>query len=250
MTIQVLVAAMHQKDHSLLDKMNIQTPAIIGNQCDRNEVEKFFYKDFPITYLHFAERGVGLNRNNSLMRADADICLFADDDIVYAPGYADIVENAFLQFPDADVLIFNVEPEPKIEKAHRITYLNFMRYGAVRIAVKLTSVKYQGIYFNQCFGGGTDHSAGEDTLFLADCLKCGLKIYAVPSVLGYLSEERASTWFQGYNTKYFKDKGCLYRVLSKKWWKFLCFQDAFRHQKLYGHSWREVYSLMKKGIEE
>ena len=95
MTIQVLVATMHQTDHSLLEKMNIRTDAIIGNQCDRNEVEDFEWNGHRIKYLSFAERGVGLNRNNTLMRADADVCLFADDDVVYYDDYAEKIEKAF-----------------------------------------------------------------------------------------------------------------------------------------------------------
>ena len=69
MKIQVLVAAMHQSDHSLIDKMNITTDAIVGNQCDFDSVEHFEHNSNKITYLNFKERGVGLNRNNTLMRA-------------------------------------------------------------------------------------------------------------------------------------------------------------------------------------
>ena len=102
MNVQVLVAAMNQKDHSLIDKMNIQTDVIVGNQCDSNSVERFRYKDHQVTYLNFAEKGVGLNRNNALMRATGDICLFADDDMVYEDGYAEVIEKAFNDFPRAD----------------------------------------------------------------------------------------------------------------------------------------------------
>ena len=91
MRIQVLVAAMNQKDHSLIKKMNIRTDAIVGNQCSFNSVEKFNIGDQQIQYLNFAERGVGLNRNNALMRADADVCLFADDDMVYEDNYVDFI---------------------------------------------------------------------------------------------------------------------------------------------------------------
>lgn len=38
--VEVLVATMDQKDDSLVKKMNIQTDAIIGNQCDFNRIEK------------------------------------------------------------------------------------------------------------------------------------------------------------------------------------------------------------------
>ena len=41
--IQVLVATMNQNDHSLIEKMNICTDAIVANQCDYNSVEKFEY---------------------------------------------------------------------------------------------------------------------------------------------------------------------------------------------------------------
>ena len=76
MKIQVLVATMNQKDHSLIKKMNIKTNAIIGNQCSINSIENFMVGNQEIKYLNFSERGVGLNRNNALMRANADICVF------------------------------------------------------------------------------------------------------------------------------------------------------------------------------
>ena len=100
---------MSQTDHSLLDKMNIQTDAIVANQCDKNFIEQFEWNGHTVKYLNFAERGVGLNRNNALMRAEADICLFADDDMVYVDGYGEILERLFSENPKADVIIFNIK---------------------------------------------------------------------------------------------------------------------------------------------
>ena len=45
--------------------------------------------------MSFTERGVGLSRNNALMRASADICLFADDDIIYENNYKEILNRYF-----------------------------------------------------------------------------------------------------------------------------------------------------------
>ena len=39
--VQVLVASMHQKDDSLYRDMNLQTDAILANQCD-----EYFYQVF------------------------------------------------------------------------------------------------------------------------------------------------------------------------------------------------------------
>ncbi|HAZ18610.1 MAG TPA: hypothetical protein DCY75_00365, partial [Clostridiales bacterium] len=64
-----------------------------------------------------------------------------------------------------------------------------------------------------------------DTLFLHSCLQKGLKIYAVPDSIATLSDERESTWFRGYNEKYYYDKGVLFAAVSKFWAPFLCVQD-------------------------
>ena len=72
MNVQVLIATTDQHDYSLIDKMNIQSDAIVSNQCNRNEIVEFQYKGQRVKYLNFMERGVGLNRNHSLKRADAE----------------------------------------------------------------------------------------------------------------------------------------------------------------------------------
>lgn len=254
MRIQVLVATMYQEDHSLIGKMNIKTDAIIGNQCNHNSVEKFVRGNQLIQYLNFAERGVGLNRNNTLMRADADICLFADDDMIYENDYAKIVENAFLNNPKADVIIFNLKEKittrKLITKTVKVGYLNYLRYGTARVAVRLSSIKKHGIYFNQCFGGGTEHCHGEDNLFLNACLKSKLKIVAVPEYIATLTDERKSSWYNGYDEKYIKDQGVLYHTLSRKWWMVLCLQDVLRRHKSYRMGLCQTLLIMINSAKE
>lgn len=248
MTIQVLVAAMNQIDHSLPKKMNINSDAIVGNQCDHNSIEEYEWEGHTIKYLNFAERGVGLNRNNALMRATGDICLFADDDMVYVDEYVDIVCKAFEKYPDADVIAFNLrEKEPTryiIEHEGKVGYFNYLRYGAARVAVRLESIRKNGIAFNLCFGGGTEYSHGEDNIFLTDCLKKGLKIYAVPETIAVLTEERVSTWNKGYDEKYLQDQGILYRTISRRLWRLLCLQDALRRRKSYPMGFIKAYKTM------
>lgn len=253
MKVQVLVAAMHQNDSSLLEKMNIKSDVIVANQCDRNEVEEFLWNGHRVRYLSFAERGVGLNRNNALMRADGDICLFADDDMRYCDDYVEVVTKAFEEYPDADVLVFNLIEKNisrcVITKPERVRFWNFLRYGTARVAVRSASVSQNGIFFNQCFGGGTEHCHGEDNLFLATCLQKGLKIYAIPAYIAELTEERQSSWNTGYNEKYLRDQGVLYRTMSRRFWRLLCLQDALRHHNEYGMSWNKAYKCMRAGAK-
>ena len=241
MKVQVLVATMNQRDHSLIKKMNICTDAIVGNQCDTNLIEEFYYDRHIITYLNFKERGVGLNRNNALMRATGDICLFADDDLVYVDGYDKIICKAFQENPFADLIVFNfidktnyrgIRPRYIIQEKENVSWHNYLRYGTARIAIKLSRIREEGIFFNLCFGGGTEHYHGEDTLFLTECLRKGLKIIALPIAIAELTDVRESTWNRGYNDKYLRDQG----VLS--------LQDCIRHCKEYNRGWIEAYRLM------
>lgn len=251
MKVQVLVAAMNQYDHSLLDKMNINSDVIVGNQCNMNSVEQFRYKNNQAVYLNFNEVGVGLNRNNALMRATGDICLFADDDMVYVPNYSEIVLSAFEKTPKADVIIFNLyEKYPSryvITKKQKVNRFNYLRYGTARIAIRLNSIRKNGIYFNQCYGGGTIHSHGEDNIFLTQCLNAKMNIYAMPSYIATLTEERNSTWNHGYSDKYIWDQGSLYKKISSRWWGLLCLQDAVRHRHLYNKSFWNVFIMMIRG---
>ncbi|MBU5430226.1 glycosyltransferase family 2 protein [Kineothrix sp. MSJ-39] len=235
--VQVLVATMNQKDHSLLQKMNIHSDVLVGNQCDENKIEHFIYGNNKASYYSFAEKGVGLNRNNLLMRATGDICLFADDDMRYVDDYVNVVKETFRKCPDADVIVFNlIEKVPEryiIRKCARVRFYNYLRYGTARIAVRTKRIREEGIFFHLCYGGGTEHCHGEDNLFLTECLRHGLKIYAMPVYIAELLEDRESTWNRKYDDSYLKDQGCLYYAISKKIWKLLCFQDAIRHTKLY-----------------
>lgn len=252
LTVEVLITTMNMQDPlQLLDCMNISTQAMIGNQTSFNEIVQMQHKDNVVTVFSFNERGVGLNRNNLLMRSKADFCAFGDDDLRYVDNYQEIICNTFHEYPKADVLIFNLDDESGkqyvIKEGFRVNHLNFMRFGAARIVVRREAISMNAISFNQNFGGGTSFSSGEDTFFLYDCLKRGLKIYAVPTVIARLQDNRPSTWFVGYDEKYFRDKGTLYYLMYKKGSALLCMQDAWRHRKMYKMNPFKSYNLMMDG---
>lgn len=255
MTLQVLLSTMHQTDHSIIDKMNIKTDAIVINQCDRNESEEFIHNGNTIKYLSFAERGVGLSRNNALMRATADICLFADDDVTYVDDYESIVTKSFEQFPKADVLLFNLpstnkdRPSCNILVHHKVSTVNCLKYGAINIAIKTEKVHMSNILFSLMFGGGAKYSAGEDSLFLTECIKKKLNVYAIPHIIGYVRQD-SSTWFNGFTDKFFFDKGVFFACFSKRWAYLMCLQFAVRKYRLYRNekSIKQACILMFQGV--
>lgn len=258
-TTEVLITTMHlQNVDSLIKKMNVQSDFIIGNQCDTNNTESVVCGGKHGMVLSRNEKGVGKNRNMVMDYAVADICVLADDDMVFYDGYMDKVMALFEKYQKVDLIIFNLgnmnntayEKERKNTKVVHINKINYMNYGAARIAFRRKKISYMGIRFNLNFGGGTQHQAGEDTLFLKECLDKGLKIIAVPISIAYLSNDRESSWFRGYNKKYFFDKGVFLSIAYGKLALPVGIALLARHPEYMssGLSFAEVSGSMYKGI--
>lgn len=252
MKLQTLVVTTNQNDESLPQRMNIQTDALIGNQCGRDDLHEFEYNGHRITLVSTSTRGVGINRNETLMRATGEICVLADDDMTFLPGYDATVLEWFEKLPQADMLIFNLEGGKKRYKHSKPTRLhrfNYGKFGAARVAFRLKSVRFSGVMFHTMFGGGCDYSCGEDTLFLRECLRKGLRIYGVPASLARI-QDGDSTWFQGFNDKFFFDKGVLYYALNPRMCSFHALYHSLRYRKKYSsYGWKKAFRQMLKGIE-
>lgn len=235
MKLETLVVTVDQRDHALVEQMNIQTAAMIGNQCGRNAVDSFDYRGNSIVYYHTDQRGVGRNRNLLLEKATGDLCILADDDMRFVDGYPQIAEKAFASCPQGDILIFNlIEKDPHRyvnRKIKRVRWYSYAKYGAARLAFRREPLQKTQLRFSLLFGGGAKYGSGEDTLFLRDCLKRGLKIYAVPYALAEIDQSAASTWFTGYNETFFFDKGVVYRHLHPVAWPLYDLRYVIRYRK-------------------
>ena len=256
MRIQVLVAAVNQDLHMLPVSMNLETEAVIVNQCDCHAYEEFEYNNKKIKCFSMSERGVGLNRNTALLHADADIVFFSDEDIRFYDGYEEKVREAFLKNPDADLITFNFKVDPKRatyynKEERRIRWYNYGRYPTFCVAAKLEALRKANVSFSLLFGGGAKYSNGEDSLFLHDCLKKGMHLYTSVTEVG---EEvyRESTWFKGYNEKFFVDRGVLYHHLYGRMAKLFSLRFLYAHkEEMCGEiPVKEAYAMMKKGISE
>lgn len=259
MKVQLLISAMQKNPKELIAGMNVTSDAILINQCDKYGFESFSVQDTngqdrEIKAYSFKEKGVGLSRNNALLRADKEICLFSDEDIVYEKDYEKRIIDEFEKHKEADVLLFNVEVCEKRRTYfntdfHRVRWYNCGRYPAYAIAIKTEQMHRHNLTFSLLFGGGAKYSNGEDSLFLRDCLRAGLKMYATDVVIGK-EEERESTWFSGYNKKFFYDRGVLYHYLygtmAKVWGlRFLLKNKTTMCKEI---SIKEAYGHLKDGI--
>ena len=256
MNVQVLVAAMNKEPRQLVQQMNIESDAIIINQCNHFSVEEWEHHFRQIKCFNFGERGVGLSRNNALMRADRDICLFSDEDIVYRKDYETLIIQEFERNPDADMLIFNVEVDGGRKTYYntgrkRVRFYNCGRYGAVSFAVRTRALHESRVTFSLLFGGGAKYSNGEDSLFIKEFMDKGYHVYTTPVIIGRETVS-ISSWFEGYNEKFFTDRGVLYHFLYGKWAVLMAYRFLFVHkgkmcQRI---SVKQAVIYMKQGIHQ
>ncbi len=253
-SFEILCATMHQNDFSKIKEMNIHSDVVFANQCDTTSYDECEFEGKKAKMISTQTRGVGVNRNLALLYASGDVCLFADDDVVYSDDMEEKVVSEFEDHPDADIIIFHFESDskdrvpkkyPKTKKCGRFSK---MSWGAVRVAFRLEKVRRANLWFTTLFGGGCIFPSGEDSMWLNDAKKSGLNFYVSKETIGKVSYA-TSTWFTGYDEKMFYGKGAFYKAIHPKtlllWMIYFC----LRTRKLSGMSDFNKLKWMIYGID-
>ena len=147
MKIEVLVSTMNQEDNrKLLENMNIKNNYVVINQLVKENINKpqNVVEDTK-KFLSYKERGLSKSRNRAIKNSNADVCVIADDDMVYCDNYEKIISNAYKKYEDADIIAFVVEhedktKEKKILKEGRVHFLKSMKISSVQITFKRESI--------------------------------------------------------------------------------------------------------------
>lgn len=256
MAVQLLISCVDKDIPELAAKMHLAGPAVIVNQCGAEKEYCFEVDGFPVEVYDRNERGVGRSRNLALSKANQDICLFSDEDIVYTEGYQELIEDEFAAHPEADGIMFQVEVDPSRKTYQndawgKVSLWNCGRYPAYSMAFRREKLQRTGVTFSLLFGGGAPYSNGEDSLFISGLIKAGLHIYKSPVCIG---EEipRPSTWFTGYHEKFFFDRGVLYHFLYGAMAPVWGFRFAFckRKEMCQNIPWPKAFGLILRGIKE
>ena len=220
-TFEVLCVTMHQNDFSKIEEMNIKSDVVFANQCDHTSYEAMEFEGHMAKMISTQTRGVGINRNFALSYASADICLMADDDVRYDDDMEERVLDEFEKHPDADVIVFhfasndpNRKP-PQYAKTKKWPKYARTPWGSIRIAFRLNSVRKANAWFTTLFGGGCVFPSGEDSMWIKELRRAGLTFYVSKETIGQVSYE-TSTWFTGYDEKYFYGVGACYAAINPK----------------------------------
>lgn len=217
--VVVLVSCMHQNDTSILHKMNIQTDAVIVNQCNRDSVELIRTinkagNEIIIKYINTTTRGLSNSRNMAInnVQNKHSICLLCDEDEVLYDNYVDLIIEGYKYHKYPDIVAFAIDwtgfGKKYSNTPHKLNYLRSLKVCSVQITFKIESIRCNNIVFDVLMGSGTGNGAGEENKFMMDCRKHHLSMMYYPNRIAYIDDaNNQSQWFHGYDKQYFENFG-------------------------------------------
>lgn len=258
MKIETLVATMDRTNFEFIEDLNLRTNSVIINQRTEDDYNEFNLNGNTHRVFSTSEKGLSKSRNMALNNSAADICVIADDDMTYHDNYANVIEKAYLDYPEADIIAFQVKRygNPKREKTFRKeknweNYLSTMKISSVEITFRRNSIIDNNILFNENIGAGTGFPNGEESTFLYAALKNGLKILYLPIEIGIV-DISDSSWHNGYDDNHFKAIGARYYNMTNKFYGFLILQFALRKYSEYKEEssmWEAIKKMYNGKVE-
>ena len=86
------------------------------------------------------------------------------------------------------------------------------------------------VFFTLLFGGGAVFPMGEDSKFLLDLRKAGLRFYVSKETIGQVNHT-TSTWFTGIDEKYYYGRGAFFQAARPKLKYFWMTYSAIKTHK-------------------
>ena len=215
MKLIVLISCMHEKDHSIIVRSNVQTDVVVVNQCDHESVDEFDFvnkegRSCHAKFICTTERGLSRSRNMAIRNAWGDVCQICDDDELLPDNVESIVLRAYEENPHAALIAFSLIrrdiPKKYPEVKRSLGFVQILKTSSHQLTFSRKLMGKHHIWFDEKMGSGTGNGGGEENKFMLDCRKAGLKMEYVPQVIATVNKG-VSKWFKGYTEKYFRDKG-------------------------------------------
>lgn len=204
---------------------------------------------------HFSESGISNSRNRALENAKGEILLITDEDVELLEGMPRFVEEAFENYPEADIITFQTLNEKGLKRKNYSdspfwhNMRTVMQVSSIEIALRRPSVVKNAIEFDSRFGIGSRFPTGCENVFLSDALKKGLRILYFPSpIVSHPDESSGRKLYQ--NEPVIKAKGAMfYRIFG---WKayFVGVLFALKKRRETGLSLLKNIQILFSGIRE
>ncbi len=217
---EVLMSCMHQKNFDIAYKSKVDSDLLIINQCDQDGYDEIEVNGHTWRMISTTERGLAKSRNMAIINANGEICIFADDDQQFEKDYQSKIVQSFSKL-DADIIVFNVKRKGSTRQEKYYSFQKIKRlprgrgFSSCAMSFKLNKIREKKLSFNESFGSGTKWGAGEDTLFIRDLHKNGIKAYGHPEVISEIVYGE-SQWFSGFDEKYYYNSGAFWQAYYGK----------------------------------
>ncbi len=188
MTLEVLICTYGNNGIERVSKMNLpqvnnvkyliswQTESfdfLIPNELHRKDIK-------IVTSRH---KGLSNNRNHAIEKASGDICLIADDDLIYTAEQLQTIIKTFETNPSVDIALFKYSGSDSKQYPDYEFSLKTEPKGyyitSFEIAFRLNSIP-PTLEFDTRLGVGTSMPAGEEAVFIYNALEQGLNCRFFP----------------------------------------------------------------------
>ncbi len=258
--LQVLVTTMHSTDLSLVKKMNIKGSVLIANQANCYDYTRLDRDSATVEMVTTPTRGASKNRNIAIECSSLNVkyLMFSDDDLVFNDDYEAVVLEEFARHPEADAIKFNLFDISKSRKLSmkridvfkKATRRNVAASGVWAMAIKRDVLLKKNLRFNEFFGPGTENYCGEDTIFLQNMIQKKVRLYLSPIEIAGIDQSQSS-WFEGYNERYFRSSGSTFAAVYPKLAKLITIRSAYRftRRKNCNMKFKDILSCYWQGID-
>jgi hypothetical protein len=160
-----------------------------GENIDSEQVPSGLDDRSDVKLSRVEGKGLSRNRNNCIALAKKNKALgyflIADEDVEFLDGFDKEIEKAFGTYSEADLICFQVKSKEGHHafkdyplKSHSVSLQSIDKVSSIEIAGKMEVLDQ--IQFDERLGLGSEFPSGEETAFLADCIRSGKKIIYCP----------------------------------------------------------------------
>ena len=117
MKLELLLSTMNLKDETennkLIQKMNVNINTLTINQITNKNIKETNNLTSKNKLISVRDKGLSKSRNMAINNSEADICIIADDDVIYKDNFQNIIKKELINhviyntFEDARISIFN-----------------------------------------------------------------------------------------------------------------------------------------------
>ena len=157
---------------------------LVINQCEKKYIDKAkeLKSTKRIKIISVQDMGLSKSRNLALSNATGDICLIADDDIVYNANIFDRIRSDY-QNNSFDIITYSSKIGNKLAQKNldngliRLhNYRSLFSVMSIQISFSREKIIEKGLSFDNQFGIGSQYISGEENIFIKDAMDNDLKV--------------------------------------------------------------------------